>query len=129
MDSLRENKLYQVLPLLIVWGVWLARNRAIFEDDIFPIEVFATQILVVYDLLLKDQRDNNNRILNPTVVDRSHPWEFFDGTSQGDTFGCGGGFVLHILETHLFSLKMGLGASSNKLCTTLILKIVVYVYN
>lgn len=58
-----------------------------------------THILAIYYLLQKDQKDNNNIILNPVFIDRSHPWAFFDRASQGDRRGCGGGFVFHLSET------------------------------
>lgn len=86
----------QVFPLLIVWRVFPAINRVIFEDHDIPIEVSATQILAINDLLPKDQRDNNNRILNLVVMYRSHPWAFCDRDSRGNPPTCGGGAILHL---------------------------------
>ena len=43
-------------------------------------------------------------------LDRTKPWDFFDGAAQNNL--CGGGAVLHLAESHVFVLSMGLGGGN-----------------
>ena len=74
-----EKILYRVLRLLIIWGVWLAINGAIFEDCFILIYIYATNILAIYDFLLKEEKDNKNKILNWVFIQRSLPWDSLMG--------------------------------------------------
>lgn len=45
------------------------------------------------------------------VIDKEHPWAYFDGSAQEQ--GCGGGIILHISESHYFHICLGLGEGTN----------------
>ena len=74
-----EKIVYRGVPLLIIWGVWFAINGAIFEDCFMPTYIYATSILALYEFLLKEEKDNNNKILNWVVIERSLPWDSMIG--------------------------------------------------
>lgn len=56
-------------------------------------------------------------------IDKSYPWEYFDGVAQGDPTNCGGGKVLHISDSHFFQIKYGLGSDTNNYAEIMALKI------
>jgi ribonuclease HI len=47
------------------------------------------------------------------LIDRSHPWGFFDGASQDEGTKCGVGYVLFFTDEHFFEGKSYLGPGSN----------------
>jgi len=99
------------LPLVALWYTWLARNRAVFEDQ--PVtwsRVEATIIAAYHEL--PDPPPSRPRNIQPMPnIDRATLWAFFDGAANQT--GCGGGFVLHINDHHRYLAKMGLGIGSN----------------
>jgi hypothetical protein len=42
-------------------------------------------------------------------VDKTKPWDFFDGTAISDNQKSGGGGLLMLSDTYFFTLKIGLG--------------------
>ena len=53
-------------------------------------------------------------------LDRTKPWDFFDGEAQNNL--CGGGAVLYLAESHVFVLSMGLGGGTNNFAELMSLK-------
>lgn len=51
------------------------------------------------------------RIITPESIDKSFPWNYFDGSTQ--QIGCGGGVTLHMNELHFYKLKIRLGKGTN----------------
>eukprot|EP00253_Pinus_taeda_P014598 PITA_14598 len=101
------------LPPMVTWYIWLARNRAIFEDR--PISSCRIEVAVnaAYQLL-PDPPPHRPRTIQPMPeIDRSIPWGFFDGAAN--QAGCGGGFVLHRNEQHRYLARLGFGKGSNNL--------------
>jgi ribonuclease HI len=59
------------------------------------------------------------------LVDHSKPWAYFDGASKNEGQICGEGVVLHMLASHSYNLKMGLGQGTNNFVEMMALKILV----
>jgi len=115
------NKKHKFLPLLVIWGIWLARNKAIFNDKPCLPEITAVQSVGIFKSLPEHLRAANQRRILEVEIDHSRPWAFFDGASQNNMFG--GGAVLHLSESHHFTLSMGLGEGSNNYAELLSLKL------
>jgi len=47
------------------------------------------------------------------VMDRTKPWDFFDGASQNNNLLCEVGTLLFLSKNHSYKLKMGLGPGTN----------------
>jgi len=114
-------KKHKFLPLLVIWGIWLARNNAIFKDKPCLPEITAAQSVGIFISLPEHLRAANQRRIMEVEIDHSRPWAFFDGASQNNV--CGGGVVLHLSDSHSFILSMGLGEGSNNYAEIMSLKL------
>ena len=54
-------------------------------------------------------------------LDRSSPWDYFDGAAQNNV--CGGGAVLYLTDSHYFVLSMGLREGTNNFSELMSLKL------
>jgi len=104
-------KKLKYLPLIVIWGIWLARNNAIFNDKPCLPEITAVQSVGIFKSLPEHLRAAKQRRVLEVEIDQSRPWAFFDGASQNNV--CGGGAVLYLTASHYFTLSMGLGAGTN----------------
>ena len=99
---------FSVFPVLYVFTIWEARNRAIFKNTWTPIDISSALLLQKVQEHRKAHKEGKTRAIITPVIDRSIPWDFFDGASQGDlAIGRAGG-VIFILETNKTSFKLGL---------------------
>ena len=79
---------YYVLPFFLIWEVWMARNRLIFEGVPFILDKIYTVInrwINECPQLLDKETDYSHR-LRPHDI--SSPAIFFDGASEDNTTGC-----------------------------------------
>ena len=115
------HKKLKSLPLLVIWGIWLARNGAIFQDKEFVLEITSAQSVGIYKALPKYVRATDQRRNLDYELDKTHPWGFFDGAAQNEL--CGGGDFLYLSDSHFFVLTMGLGPGSNNFAEIMSLKL------
>jgi hypothetical protein len=116
--SLKQIK---ALPLLICWGIWLARNAEIFKDKAIILEVIAAQSL---DILSHFPQSKEVPIVYLRItedIDKSKPWELFDEASQNSI--CREGALHHLSKNHFFHIKMGLGRGTNNYDELVMLKL------
>ena len=105
------HKKHKILPLLVIWGIWLARNKAIFEDiNSIPV-IIGSLSMGYYKSFSKHIRVARERRRLEVELDRSSPWAYFDGAAQNNV--CGGGAMLYLTDSHYFALSMGLGEGTN----------------
>jgi len=119
------NKDVFPLPLIVIWGIWLARNSVIFKDKTIPSESVAVKsisILAAYPQISSIPKTKNLSLME---IDKSRPWGFFDGASQNNL--CGGGAVLFLAEDHFFKIAIGLGEGSNNYAEILSLKMLLVI--
>ena len=57
------------------------------------------------------------------MIDKSLPWEYFNGLASGVPNICGGGGLLFISNDHFFTFKVGLGYGTNNFAELLGLKL------
>jgi len=109
------------LPLIVNWGIWLARNAAIFTEKLSTPEVTAAKCISIMTAYPQVPRKVKTRNQSSIEVDKSKPWGFFDGASQNNV--CGGGALLYLSEDHFFQMAVGLGEGTNNYAEILSLKI------
>jgi len=108
------------LPILVIWGIWLARNSSIFRDKEISPEVTAVKSISIFTAFRQKPRSVKTKNLSIIEIDKTRPWGFFDGASQNNR--CGGGAILYLSEDHHFRIAIGLGEGSNNFAEILSLK-------
>jgi len=109
------------LPLLVIWGIWLARNQAIFNDKPSLPEHTSAMAVGMFNAFPEHIRAAKQKRDLEVDIDRSVPWGFFDGAAQNNR--CGGGAILHLSDSHFFVLSAGLGEGSNNFAELMSLKL------
>lgn len=79
-----EAKQIKSLPLIVVWSVWLARNRALFNDSLNPVQVTVPNSLAIMEAFKQIKKGPKIREIIPKVIDKTSAWAFFNGASKGD---------------------------------------------
>ena len=90
-DSVRS------LPLLVIWGVWLARNNLFFVDKACTPKIAAGLSCGILTAFPEHIKVSRHREALEVEIDKSIPWGFFDGATQNNL--CGGGALLFLSET------------------------------
>lgn len=99
------------LPPIICWGVWLARNRAIFQDKGTQPSVTAIQAISIYSSIPEPEAKRPQNINKTVQIKDGIPWAFFDGASQNNIADVG--IVIHLNAQHSLKASVGLGSGSN----------------
>eukprot|EP00253_Pinus_taeda_P016222 PITA_16222 len=99
------------LPPIICWGVWIARNRSIFNDKTLPVEAIAIQRSAILSSI-PDPEDTRKKSQSREEQIRSGlSWAYFDGASQNNSAGAG--IIIHLNESHSLMASVGIGSESN----------------
>lgn len=98
---------YKSLPAIVCWGIWIHRNKGIFEDMITTPQVVASNILAIANHFTTEPKPPRTREPRQEHIDKTVPWGYFDGAAQGEPTVCGAGVVLYLTEDHFFRLKWG----------------------
>ena len=106
---------------MVIWGIWLARNKAIFKDTPSTPAITGALSVGFYNSFPVHIRAARERRTLEVDIDRTSPWAFFDGAAQNNL--CGGGAVLYLTESHYFILSMGLGGGTNNFVELMSLKL------
>ena len=77
------------LPLLVTWGIWLARKNNVFNDKICTSTITASLACGIVQDFPSHIRVSKQREVLTLNIDNTSPWVFFDGASQNNL--CGGG--------------------------------------
>eukprot|EP00253_Pinus_taeda_P008941 PITA_08941 len=109
------------LPPIITWGVWIARNKAIFQEASLSVESIAIQCSAIF-LSIPEPEKSRKKTQNREEQIRPHmPWAYFDGASQNNTAGAG--LVIHLDEGHFLLASVGIGTGSNNFAELTALKL------
>lgn len=107
------TKSHGIIPLIISWGIWIARNNLIFED-IRCSEVEIATMAASLILFFSDVESHTRvREVFEENINVEIPWGYFDGAAEGDPVRCGGGIVLHLDDHNSVYCKAGLGSGTN----------------
>ena len=101
------------LPVFAIWGIWLARNRKIFDDILILAQVYARRSFGIFEAFLVLASILPVIFIKDPIVDVSSPWAFVDGTSQGRPQIGGAGGILHLNYAQSFHFSAGLGDGTN----------------
>ena len=107
---------------MVLWFIWLARNKCCFEDLIpssLQVAALSLGMLSTFPQHLSVVRI---RSIVAEDIDKSYPWGYFDGSAAGEPKLCGVGGLIYITGQHFFSYKAGLGFGSNNFAKLLGLK-------
>ena len=78
------------LPLLVIWGIWLARNNYLFSDKGCTPEITLALSCNILTAFPQNIRVAKKREALVVEIDRTILWGFFDGAFQNNVFGGGG---------------------------------------
>ena len=120
-SSSSQTTQIRALLLLHMWGIWLARNKAIFLEKYSSPKEVARKGLDIISYFPQTKNNPNRRVIIPELLDKNTPCNFFDGASQD--LKCGGGATLFLNPTHHFQISMGLGSGSNNYAELMALKL------
>jgi len=99
----------------MLWGVCLAKNATIFKDSSTSPTHIAIHGLDILSHFPQKKNLPPPRAVWIEEVDKSKPWDFFDGATISSSQKSGGGALLTLLDTHFFTLKIDLGKGTNNL--------------
>lgn len=77
------------LPLIFFWGVWLARNKSLFQDKDTPTATISINCAAIYSAIPVPDAKNIQKMQKPVTILEGIPWAFFDGASQNNKAGAG----------------------------------------
>ena len=95
---IKEDKTPLFLPLFICWGIWILRNRCIFEDLKINTVHSGLMILSCYKEYWSPQMKAVTRQIKCFHCDFTYVG-FFDGAAVDGFGGCG--FILYMTGDHL----------------------------
>ena len=99
--------------VLFVYTIWEARNRAIFKNLWTPSNITSALLVQKAQEHRSSPKLGKPRFVTTPGFDKSYPWAFFDGVSQGDPPIGGAGGVIFLNDTNKISFKLGLGRATN----------------
>lgn len=99
------------LPLIYFWGVWLARNKILFQEKDTPTATIAINCAAIYFSIPVPDDKNTQKNQEPVNILEGIPWAFFDGASQNNRAGAG--LCIHLNSDHSIKESVGLGPGTN----------------
>jgi hypothetical protein len=77
----KDYKHLKALPLLVIWGIWLAWNLFILKGVPLPPEVSATNNISLFPSFFSQKTSPPSRHTQELILERTSPWGVFDGSS------------------------------------------------
>ena len=96
----------RVVPCIIAWGIWITRNKIIFQDCRIPMESVVAQIVAIIQHFREPEKPLKHRPVREEQIDKAIPWGFFDGASQARQLICGGGEYFSNLSLIIFISRL-----------------------
>ena len=107
-----RDQIFKSLPIYVLWGIWLSRNKALFQGDPFNIYITSHKIRLAFVEQMKRPKAKKKNRNIPRMRDlEDRPWGYFDGASQDGNSEEG---MINFLSTrHYFHFELGVGAGKN----------------
>lgn len=118
-----RDKLFRYSPLIIAWGVWITRNKSIFQDSSSTPMIVVAHVIGILSHFSQSKEIWDPCLDHPLYMDQGNPWVFFDGLAGGDQNRGGCGVVLHLFDSNYFHRKFGMDHPTNNLVELMGLKI------
>eukprot|EP00253_Pinus_taeda_P035654 PITA_35654 len=105
-----DGNLRNLLPIFF-WGLWLTRNKSLFQDQAISTTAVAINCAAIYSSLPPPEPKKAQNCDIPLNINEASPWGFFDGASQQNRAGAG--ICIHLNKEHSIRASVGLGQGSN----------------
>lgn len=79
-----------MVPLIISWGIWIARNECIFKDSHRSVLEIVSKVVGLIVFFSDIDALPHQCLCSAVQIDENIPWAFFDGADGGDPVCCGG---------------------------------------
>ena len=112
----------RVVPFIISWGVWIARNEVIFNNrPCTPVEIAikVVGIIAFFSYLVYVPR---RRVMAEELINKAIPLGYFDGAFGGVPVRCGGGGLLFLNEHNFLHIKARSGGGTNNFAELMALR-------
>lgn len=109
------------LPLLVIWGIWLAQKNAIFQEKSSLPELTSALSVGMFNSFPEHVKAAKQRRALEVEIDKTVPWGFFDGVAQNNR--CGGRAILYLSDSQFFILSFGLGEGLSNFAELMSLKL------
>lgn len=101
-----------VLPAVVIWSIWLERNKITFEDNQPSLHKFCVESNT-FMMNPKGCYKENIRQVTEVIIAKTLHWVFFYSASNGNSGACGAGGVIYLTDDHKFLFTCGLGEGLN----------------
>lgn len=109
------------MPPIICWGIWIARNRCIFQDKETTVGSIVVQASSIYLNISNSEEERMHIHVEEEKIKDGVPWAYFDEASQNNKVGVG--LIIHINESYSLKSSIGLGSGSNNFVELYALKL------
>jgi hypothetical protein len=79
----KKLNFFRTIPCLTIWGIWSTRNARIFEGKQIPTFQVYNQICGLFHGCKSTSKMRQPEQVDDLYIDKSLPWDFFDGVRQG----------------------------------------------
>lgn len=111
---MRGGGLFKELPIYVIWGFWLHRNKQLFESKKNSARLVVHLVRTNFSEIKKVFASFVAKPWQIPSFNQLYPWILFDTDSQlnlGLIYGFG--IVVHLSLYNLFMLKIGVGLGSD----------------
>jgi ribonuclease HI len=105
---------YKYLPPLVIWHIWLARNKLIFENITPSINSIAFRALGMHQIWqdIHLTKEKTKILFNPFIAENiTKGW--FDGTTQRNDTLSGAGGLIRLTENSIYKWTFSCGSGTN----------------
>lgn len=120
LENTDEN--YRNIPLIISWGIWLARNKGIFQDITTSPSVIAVECASIFSFLPSSDHNKFPTNISIEQINYDIPWAYFDGELDKQ-MSCVSGMVIHTNLNSSILASVGIGSGTNNYSEFFTLKI------
>jgi len=107
--STKQNSLHKDIPLVVAWGIWCEKNKVVFENQCSFFLRIDLHNLALQNSLTSKHKFHSSISSLYIVIKQYFPWDFFDGSVQTNPSLGGVGGIIHLHNSHSFSLSTNNG--------------------
>ena len=104
---------HKALPCYKLWGLWLCRNKMIFQGSIMAFGLVSYKIRLSYREGWKAPKLKLGRILTEQIINVMKSWGLFDSTCQSTPCLCGARAFIFLNNHCYFTFKYYAGVYTN----------------
>ena len=108
-----ELKEMRYFPLIVSWGIWLARNSIYIEGNFVQPIKCALESIGILSHFPQENVKIKFRQVTKEDINKSRPWGYFDGATNGNPKRCGARGLIYFSKNNFLNFKAGLGIGTN----------------